>query len=141
MNKSTHKKIDAKARMRSAEIKQQIVDRVKPAPRQPNVVKKRYLPGSPGAARAKLGVTLTQVKKGMNEPRIAHIDEKGVPFFERDAHACTLRRRSYTRRGLLGYTKFMRRPELKAVAVARKQCRKSKAYGTAPVAASAKKRA
>ena len=89
---------------------------------------------SPGAARRKLGFTLTQIKAAINEPCAkvtVMLDDLDLPTGEsvtemvRDTRACTLRRRGYTKRGLLGHTKFMRRPELKALAAARKQRRKN----------------
>jgi hypothetical protein len=89
----------------------QIAERVKPAPRKPNEIKKKYLPGSPGEARAKLGVTLTALKVSINVPELkatVMLDEAGNPtgeeFIEavRNSAACTKWRRNFVTRGLLG---------------------------------------
>lgn len=112
----------------------QIKARVAPAPRPKNVIKKVYKEGSPGANRKAAGLTLTALKKSMNEPgfkAVVMLDKHGQPTGEetveafRDTVACTKRRRSYTGRYLLGRTKGVRRLELRGLARDRKARRKS----------------
>src|SRR5450631_993039 len=80
-----------------------------PAPRPPNVIKKKYLPGSPGANRGAIGVTLTALKRAINEPVLRAtvlVDADGNPTGEvhseqiRVSAICTKHRRKYVRRGL-----------------------------------------
>ena len=94
-----------------ADQKAQIAARVAPEAPKKNEVKKVYALGSPGHNRKVLGVTLTEVKRRINEEtaivKVA-LDANGDPtgerttFNSRDTAACTKRRREYTRRNLIG---------------------------------------
>ncbi len=129
------------------DVKAQIKARVAPAPRPVNVIKKLYGPGTPGMARKLAGITLNAVKGGMAISRLnvtQPLDERGDPVGEpivvatRDTAKCTAARRDYTKRGLLGRTKSMRRKELRDIAVLRKNRRSAGHSKPAPVVAAKK---
>ena len=102
-------------RKANAAIKAQIAARVAPEPKpNPNAPKPRkpYAEGSPGFKRAQLGITLTAIKKSINEPGIhstVMLDEEGKPTGEqidavlKPSRAIKRERReSFVKRGLLG---------------------------------------
>lgn len=108
--KTLEQKIGEKLRDK-AQIKAQIAARVAKAPREQNEVKKVYAFGSPGDTRKRLGITLTTLKKGMNETSArvtVMLNDNGEPTGEtvtevvRDTAAITKRRRRCVQRGLLG---------------------------------------
>lgn len=95
-----------------ADVRAQIAARVARAPQNPNVQKKKYLPDSFGAKRAAAGITLTAIRKSINEPNAlvtVMLNEDGTPTGETstvilkpDAATRKKRRDSFVARGLLG---------------------------------------
>lgn len=93
-----------------AQIAARVAEGPKPNPNAPK--SKPYKEDSPGFMRAKLGITMTEITKRINEPNAivtVMLDENGAPTGEEttvevkpNARLKRLRRASFEARGLLG---------------------------------------